>query len=423
MGLNGPMNRGEIEIRHTEPHERLAATIAKGVALLAHPMSQAVFDENADSWDDCASISAWDGDRCVGHAGAYAFDVTIPGGRRVPLAGVTRVGVLPTHTRRGLLRQMMEQLLREAHAGGQMLAALHASETAIYRQFGFGLATESADVVVDTRAALPRHGAGTGTGGAMTVLQPEEVGKTVPDVYERAARDRVGTVDRAPWMWRRILKGFDQPSTEGFGAPARFVALHTTAGEPDGYVRYTVQWDEDIGDNPTGVGDLHELWGADPAVEGALWDFLLRLDLVTRWRARARPAHEPIVRILGDRRAYRTVGVFDEQWVRLLDVDAAFRTRSYGPAESAVVVEIDDPLFPDNRGRWRIDPHGAERTDARPHIALGIESISALYYGAQSWRELATTGELSVIGGDDRVLARADALFDTRPTPFCGTGY
>ncbi len=421
MDFNGRMDTvGEIVVRHTEPHERLEATNAKGAALLAPPVSAAAFGDGADSWEDCASISAWDGSRCVGHVGAYAFDVTVPGAARLPMAGITRVGVLPTHTRRGLLRRMMEPLLTEARAAGQILAALRASETPIYRRFGFGLASEVASIEVDVHAARPRRR--PVDAGTMQLLEPSEVADTVPAVYERAARHRVGTIGRDRWMWRRILDGFDRPSDQGFGAPGNFVAVHSRAGRPDGYVRYTVRWDEDLGDNPSGVGDLHELWGATPAVEGALWDYLLDLDLVTRWRARERPAGDPIARTFHDRRAYRTIARFDEQWVRLLDTDAALSARTYGPVDAPVVIEVDDPMFADNCGRWEVSAEGAARADAAPDLSVGIEALSALYHGGPSWRDLAGTGEVTVTR-DDRCLARADAAFGTRPLPFCGTSY
>ncbi len=47
------------------------------------------------------SLGAWDGDLCVGTAGAFSFRVAVPGGAVVPAAGVTMVGVAPTHRRRG----------------------------------------------------------------------------------------------------------------------------------------------------------------------------------------------------------------------------------------------------------------------------------------------------------------------------------
>ena len=46
--------------------------------------------------------AAWEDGTAVGGAGAFSFELTVPGGR-VPAAGVTVVGVLPTHRRRGVL--------------------------------------------------------------------------------------------------------------------------------------------------------------------------------------------------------------------------------------------------------------------------------------------------------------------------------
>jgi predicted acetyltransferase len=43
----------------------------------------------------------------VGGAGAFPFELSVPGGS-LPCAGVTAVGVHPTHRRRGVLRSMMD---------------------------------------------------------------------------------------------------------------------------------------------------------------------------------------------------------------------------------------------------------------------------------------------------------------------------
>ena len=47
--------------------------------------------------------TARDDGRIVGGAGVFPFRLSIPGGE-VDAAGVTVVGVLPTHRRRGILR-------------------------------------------------------------------------------------------------------------------------------------------------------------------------------------------------------------------------------------------------------------------------------------------------------------------------------
>ena len=83
------------------------------------------------------ALAAYDGDKAVGLAAAYAFDLSIPGGE-LPCAGVTWVGVLPTHRRRGILRDFMRRQLADVQGWGEPIAALWASEASIYGRFGYG---------------------------------------------------------------------------------------------------------------------------------------------------------------------------------------------------------------------------------------------------------------------------------------------
>ncbi|MEO7396776.1 MAG: GNAT family N-acetyltransferase, partial [Candidatus Limnocylindria bacterium] len=64
------------------------------------------------------SIGTWDSDRLVGTASAFSFDLTVPGSV-LPAAGVTMVGVHPTHRRRGALRRMMRMQLDDVHERGE----------------------------------------------------------------------------------------------------------------------------------------------------------------------------------------------------------------------------------------------------------------------------------------------------------------
>ena len=86
-----------------------------------------------------ARPGGFDGDRPVALTAAYAFELTIPGGQ-LPCAGVTWVGVLPSHRRQGILRDLMKRQLEDVQGWGEPIAALWASEAAIYGRFGYGLA-------------------------------------------------------------------------------------------------------------------------------------------------------------------------------------------------------------------------------------------------------------------------------------------
>src|SRR5437764_2220631 len=70
--------------------------------------------------------------RIVGGAGAFTFNMSVPGGNSVPAAGVTVVGVLPTHRRRGVLTAMMKEQLEDSRGRGDVAAFLWASEGTIY---------------------------------------------------------------------------------------------------------------------------------------------------------------------------------------------------------------------------------------------------------------------------------------------------
>ena len=89
--------------------------------------------------------AAFEDGEIVGGAGAFPFSLSVPGGA-LPCAGVTIVGVYPTHRRRGVLRSMMEAQLRDVHERGEPIAALWASEETIYGRFGYGIASWCGEV-------------------------------------------------------------------------------------------------------------------------------------------------------------------------------------------------------------------------------------------------------------------------------------
>src|SRR5918912_1798120 len=69
-------------------------------------------------------LGAWEGDEIVGGAGAFSFDVTVPGGAAIPAAGLTMVGVHPTHRRRGVLSALVRTHLDQARERGQLASIL-----------------------------------------------------------------------------------------------------------------------------------------------------------------------------------------------------------------------------------------------------------------------------------------------------------
>src|SRR5919106_1277195 len=126
--------------------------------------------------------AAFDGKEIVGGAGVFPFEMTVPGAV-VPCAGVTVVGVLPTHRRRGILTRMMRAQIDDVHERGEPFAALWASEPTIYGRFGYGHASHTYEI------RLPRVRAGLRVGtpppdGAVRLVETDEALKTFPRIYD-----------------------------------------------------------------------------------------------------------------------------------------------------------------------------------------------------------------------------------------------
>ena len=123
-----------------------------------------------------------DGDRVVGTASALSFDLTVPGAI-LPAAGVTIVGVHPTHRRRGILRRLYTELHRRIADARYPIAALTASEGGIYGRFGYGPAIFFRKVDVNTRQARTARPAQAP--GRVLLLDKAEAAKLLPAVYDR----------------------------------------------------------------------------------------------------------------------------------------------------------------------------------------------------------------------------------------------
>ncbi|MDQ3710394.1 MAG: GNAT family N-acetyltransferase, partial [Actinomycetota bacterium] len=100
-------------------------------------------DEALERWREITeldrTLAVFDGDDIVGTAGTLSYRLTVPGGE-LNMGGLTAVGVLPTHRRRGILRAMMARQLADVAEAGEPLAGLFAAEAPIYGRYGYGMA-------------------------------------------------------------------------------------------------------------------------------------------------------------------------------------------------------------------------------------------------------------------------------------------
>jgi len=351
--------------------------------------------------------AAFEAEQIVGGAGAFPFELTVPGGS-LPCAGVTAVGVQPTHRRRGVLRAMMDTQLRDVHERGEPIAALWASEETIYGRFGYGIASWAGELKVphewDAFAEpleLP---------GSTRFVTLEEARELFPSIYDAVRRDRPGMLSRSEAWWddRQLRMPEDEVS-----APRRFVVLDVE-GEPQAYAIYRTHFSFE-GGLPASRLVVREAFGATAAATAAIWRFLLDVDWMALVEVELAPLDHPLFLLLGLPRRTR-YQMHDALWVRLVDLPAALAGRVYGEG-GPLVLEVRDAVCDWNDGRWKLEDGLCERTDAEPDLALDVSALGSAYLGAVSFTQLQQALRLDELR--EGAVTRADALFAWRPLPWC----
>ena len=119
--------------------------------------------------------------------------MTVPGGGQVGTAGVTGVGVLPSHRRQGVLSSLMNRQLADVAAGSEPLAALFASESVIYGRYGYGVATRHLHyTIMRGEALLPKPA----NRPRLRIYEPKEAVAKLKQVHDAVQVTRPGMLTR-----------------------------------------------------------------------------------------------------------------------------------------------------------------------------------------------------------------------------------
>ena len=407
------------EIRPITPDE-LPAFIRVDGAAYSSPQTDEDIESARGPFEFDRSLVAIEDVRFIGAAGAMSFELTLPGYMTTPVAGVTWVAVLPTHRRRGVLTALMRRQLEDVRARGEALAVLTASESAIYRRFGYGAATSV--IYTEIERAHSAFLSPVKISGRYRLVEHEEaISEILPPLYDDVRRSRVGELSRTPAKWKSQYRTPNAPFN-GFG-PRFYAVYESDAGRVDGAVIYRtkLEWTNGV---PDGTLQVSEVIARTPEAYAALWRYCLDVDLVARVRGMHRPVDEPLRWILADSRRLRVTHLADNLWVRLLDISAALSARRYATRER-LTFEVSDALLPELAGRYTLEgaPDGAAcaRSDHPADLSLDIAALGATYLGGVSFTTLAQAGLIHE--ENPGALARADAMFATFPAPFCSTPF
>jgi predicted acetyltransferase len=348
----------------------------------------------------------------VGAAAVIDFELRLPGAATVPMDGVTWVAVSDIARRRGALRALMESCLTSARERGVPVLGLGASESSIYRRFGYGVASHIGAVDVDTANAALR----------IAFTDPGRLRRQALDAsiamwrdVESKQPDRVGGIRRSENHWRRIAAIGAKP--KGEAGPMQVVVHDDGSGAVDGFVMYRLEmrWSDEIAD---GIVHVSELTALNLDAHLALWAHLLRMDLVEHLRMERFWLDDPIQHLLADPRRLR-MRVRDDLHLRVVDVVAMLQARRYS-REDSMVIEVRDERCPDIAGRYLVEGGlegaAATKTDVSPHLVLDAASLASLLLGDTSVAALHRAGLVDEM--HPGAVRCASAMFSWSPRPW-----
>ncbi|NQX14141.1 GNAT family N-acetyltransferase [Microbacteriaceae bacterium VKM Ac-2855] len=342
----------------------------------------------------------------VGTYASFTKSLNVGGGRMLDAHLITGVTVRPTHRRRGILRELITNDLASA---SEAVALLTVSEASIYRRFGFGKATFTRTIRVDTGA---RFGLVTAPGGRVETVEAGWLREHLEAVFAAFHAATPGSLDRTSRYTDSVL------GTEigGSGpAPSTRAAVHLDdAGTIDGYVTYKA-----VGEDSNRSLEVVDLVAATTDSYLGLWQFLGAVDLVNHVRWDLAPVDDPLTWALRDSRAITVESVDDVLWARILDPIAAFEARAYLATQADALVRVHDALgHADGLFRFTVRDGSAtvERVDSGDAaLTLDVSALGSLLLGSARPSVLAAAGE-AMIDGDRAAL---DLLFAPLATPYC----
>lgn len=408
------MGKGiELELRNVTKDEVNDFTISVDRAFGHTPGEDLleIFDRAVEL--DRTLIAVEDG-RIVANSAVWSMAVTIPGGKQLPMAGVTAVGVSPTHRRKGLLTRMIETIHDQAREREEPVAGLSVSDSRIYGRFGYGPATRTTSVTIQTDRAVPSSS--YAPCGEMRLLDPADSFETVKAIRLKYEQQQMGESSRADGLIEFSL-GDGPTFRDGDGALE--LAIHSSNGEDDGYIMFRRSGDFTSQRLPDGkLRVIDQAWLSEP-IQADLWRFVIDIDLSETVRIPCAGAVDSAVaQMFAEPRQIQVNGVFDMLWLAILDVSTTLAARTYETSDGLVIAV---PMSDGTTQTVKLEgsPKGATCTPTKrdPDVIVPQRWLGSMYLGDQSPIALASLG---LIEGEQNKVERLARMFRTPRLPFSG---
>lgn len=362
-------------------------------------------------WTQCA----FHGQQLAAVSGAFPFIVRL-NSKTAQIQGVTLVGTEPAYRRRGLVRQLITDLLHRGKEAGEVASILLASRGAIYQRFGYGLASTGASYDFDPREA--QFQTAHAPTGRLQRMGKEEAYPLITQIFKSYAKSRNLMALRADQTWGRFLRDLEKDK-------AYCIVHFDDNEEADGYCIYSTVWEPGADQQMT----ITDFAYTSMAAYRSIWHCLTTHDLVRRVKWSNVPEDDPAPGILLEPRCLNRK-TSDGIWMRVIDVARLLEARHYD-VDGDIVLKIEaDDICPWNNGTYQLSARNGlgkvqalDGVDAHvdAQIVCSINELASLASGHSSASWLHQIGRIKV--QDESQLGYHDQLFATRHRPTLSFGF
>lgn len=370
---------------------------AQEVPLMAEVVADSfnIPSQRCELWVERSGLEHW---RCLkdDNGAILAGLLRIPmaqrfGGQPVSMTGLAGVAVSALGRGRRLGQTLMKETLQEMRREGTALSALYGSTTSFYRKCGYERAGARMMAEIPLRE-LPSRG------GDLEVRPLSEKDHSDIEALQAAHVQEHGSLVRGPYLWTRV-RGPRGVEAQGYGFYRN--------GVLEGYT-YLVKELRSLQDNTLEASDL--VLTTAEALSSFLGLLAGHRALFTKFRWPSFP-DSPILLAMPE--PWQIQMTLEEHWLlRIVSLPEALTRRGY-PAhlQSELHLDIDDPWFPENSGRWVVAVSGGQASiepGGNGALQLDIGTLASLYSGFLSAEKLALAGRAH---GTKESLATASRIF------------
>ncbi len=346
-------------------------------------------------------LCAYEGDRIVATSMSHPLEQFF-GSRGVPCAGIAAVAVRPDTRGKGTGGALVAELIRQRREAGDVISSLYPATVAVYRKLGYEIAGVFTELAAPLRA-LPRTG---GEGIELDTTRDDSRLADVRACFRKYAPQHSGPVwfeDEGSWRHRTLQ--MSNPDV------VPHVVVATGPDGAEGYACYGRGERAGFGIDPACTHLVALTRRAAAALLGYFGGFH-SIGAEVTWHG---SPNDPLALLLAESRSVTQKSEF--RWMnRILDVPRALEARGYGLVEGECVIAVEDALFPDNAGPFRIEASGGKvavtREDGPAPDPIPVGMLTALYTGYLSAHDLVRLGALRP---DDPAVPVLGSLFAGPP--------